>query len=152
MPEIQTVLRDILTKYESKQESLIPVLQDIQVQFNFLPEDCLKEVAERLGMPLNQVFAVATFYNAFSLKPKGKYIIQVCLGTACHVRRAPRIVEELERALDVKRGETTLDQKFTLETVNCLGACALGPVMTINNVYYGHLTPENIRDILQEYT
>ena len=151
MSEI-TAFHDILERYELRRESLIPVLQDVQAQYHYLPEEYLKEISVKLAIPLHEVFSVATFYNAFSLKPKGKYIIQVCMGTACHVRGAPRIVEEIERLLDVKRGDTTKDRKFTLDTVNCVGACALGPVMSVNGVYHGHLTPSKVESILKAYT
>ena len=151
MSEVKKTIDNILKKHELKPESLMPVLQDIQDKFHYLSEKCLKEVAKRLKLPLNRVFFVATFYNTFSLTPKGKYIIQVCMGTACHVRGAPAIVEEVERLLDIKRGETTKDKKFSLETVNCLGTCALGPVMLINGNYHGHLRRDKVESVVKEY-
>jgi NADH-quinone oxidoreductase subunit E len=144
-------LKKILDRYEAKGESLLALLQDLQQNYSYLPEEGLKAVAEKLQVPLNRVYSVATFYNAFSLKPKGKYVVQVCMGTACHVRGAPGIVEEAERVLGIKRGDTTDDGKFTLETVNCVGACALGPVMVVNGSYHGHLTRDKIGAILKEY-
>ena len=144
-------INEIIANYEPSPSCLIPVLQQIQKEFNYLPEEALDAVSEKLGVPLNQVFSVATFYNAFSLDPKGKFVIQVCMGTACHVRSAPKIVSELERLLDINKGETSPDNLFTLETVNCLGACALGPVMTINGKYFGHLEVNKIETILREY-
>jgi NADH-quinone oxidoreductase subunit E len=147
----KSVLNAVFKKYNPGPGSLIPVLQDIQDELNYLPEECLREAADRLDVSLKQVFSVATFYNAFSLLPKGKYVIQVCMGTACHVRGGLAIVEEVERILGIKRGETTKDKKFTLETVNCLGACALGPIMTINGTYHGHLKLNKIKKILKEY-
>ena len=144
-------LNNILEKYERSPKFLIPVLQEIQKEFNYLPEEAIDAVSDKLGVPLNQVFSVATFYNAFSLDPKGKFVIQVCMGTACHVRSAPKIVTELERLLNIKKGETSPDNLFTLETVNCLGACALGPVLTINGKYFGHLEVNKIETILREY-
>ncbi|HJO93513.1 MAG TPA: NAD(P)H-dependent oxidoreductase subunit E [Victivallales bacterium] len=144
-------LDDIFSKYRKSPESLIPILQEIQLENSFLSEFSLKETSARLEIPLIQVYAVATFYNAFSLKPKGKYNIQVCMGTACHVRGAEEIVEELENILNIKRGNTTDDCKFSIETVNCVGACALGPVIVINGNYHGHLTREMIEPILKEY-
>jgi NADH-quinone oxidoreductase E subunit len=152
--ETKKILEDVFQKYESydiRAESLMPILQDIQDALHYLPEDCIKEVAQKLGISLNRVYSMATFYNAFSLEPKGEYIIQVCMGTACHVRGAPGIVEELERILKIKRGKTTSDMKFSLETVNCLGACALGPVMVINGEYHGHLTPDKVKGIVDQY-
>ncbi len=143
---------DILNRYPAVGESLLAILQDVQEKFQYLPEGVLKQVAPHLNLPLNQVYAVATFYNAFSMVPKGKYVIQVCMGTACHVRGAPGIVEELERLLNIKRGETTPDKRFTLETVNCVGSCALGPVKVINGDYHGHLTRNKVEKILKQYT
>lgn len=149
--DIPARAREILVKYDRKGESLLAVLQEIQVTFSYIPEAVIKDVAAWLGLPVHQVYSVTTFYNAFSLKPKGKYVIQVCMGTACHVRGAPAIVEEAEALLGISRGETTKDGKFTLETVNCIGACALGPVMVINGDYHGHLTRSKIADILGKY-
>lgn len=144
-------LKGILKKYPAIGESLLAILQDVQLEYQFIPEMCLKEISKELALPLNQVYAVATFYNAFSLKPKGKNVIQVCMGTACHVRGATDIVDELERLLNIKCGNTTPDGKFTLETVNCVGACALGPVKVINGDYHGHLTRDKIENILKQY-
>ncbi len=133
-------LEEILSRYPPIGESLIGVLQEIQARFHYLSEANLKRVAEGLQIPLPRVLGVATFYNAFSLKPKGETVIQVCLGTACHVRGAPLIVEEIERLLGVRRGNTTPDGRFTLETVNCLGACALGPIVVVDGEYHGNMT------------
>jgi NADH-quinone oxidoreductase subunit E len=144
-------LDEIFEKYPVSPESLIAILQEIQEKFHYLSEDNIKAVADRLNVPLGLVFSVANFYNAFSLDPKGEYIIQVCMGTACHVRGAPRIVEEIERQLKIERGETTSDGKFSLDTVNCVGACALGPVLTINGEYHGHLNPSKVKKILKTY-
>jgi len=152
MTEMKELLRNILKKYPQDPGVLIPVLQDVQHVFHYLPEECLKDVSKTLQVPLYRVYSVATFYNVFSLEPKGKYIIQVCMGTACHVRGAPRIVEEIERILEIKNGNTTEDKMYTLETVNCLGVCALGPVMTINGIYHGHLVSNKVESILKEYT
>ena len=148
---MKIALDEIFERHELFSESLIAVLQDIQEHYHYLSEENIQEVAEKLHIPVSQAYSVATFYNAFSLKPKGEYIIQVCMGTACHVRGAPLIVEELERQLGIKRGDTTEDGKFSLETVNCVGACALGPVMTINGEYHGHLNPSKVKKILKAY-
>lgn len=148
---METPLDEIFGKYEGSLESLIAVLQDIQAHYRYLSEENIKEVAKRFNAPLSQIFSVAHFYSAFSLEEKGKYSIQVCMGTACHVRGAPRILEELERLLGIKRGETTKDKKFSIETVNCVGACALGPVMIVNGEYHGHLDPSKVEKILKTY-
>lgn len=130
---------------------LISLLEDIQVRYRYLPRQAMILVAERLGVPLSQIYSVATFYHAFSLKPRGKYLIRVCLGTACHVRGSERILRHLEKALQIRPGETTADQRFTLETVNCLGACALGPIMVVENEYFGQMSPAKVDSALLKY-
>ncbi len=130
---------------------LISVLEDIQERYNYLPETALREVAKVLSMPLRDVYGVATFYRAFRLQPRGRHEICVCLGTACHVRGGQRVLEKLERDLNIKAGETTKDKNFTLETVNCLGACALGPIVVIDGRYYGNVTPTKVSNFLKEY-
>lgn len=114
----------------------------------YLPEEAIKATARQLQLPLNRVFAVATFYNAFSLEPKGKHVVQVCMGTACHVRGAQRILEEVERRLSIKAGETTPDKLFSLQTVNCLGACALGPIIAIDGEFHGQMKTANVPKLL----
>ncbi len=141
----------IIADFPRTPESLIPVLQEIQQEFNYLSEDSIREVADGLSLPLHHVYSVATFYNVFSLKPKGRNIVRVCMGSACHVRGAARILEEVERLLGIKNGETSSDGNFSIETVNCLGACALGPIMVLNKEYNGHITPEKIEKILVEF-
>jgi len=141
---------EILDDFPSSPESLIPVLQEIQEEFHYLSEDSIKMVSEGLNLPLHHVYSVATFYNVFTLKPKGRNIVRVCMGSACHVRGAGRILEEIERVLELKNGETSEDGSFSLETVNCLGACALGPIMVINQNYSGHLTSDKVDSILEE--
>ena len=118
---------------------LVPILQDIQEKHNYLPEELLRILAEKLEIPLRDVYGVATFYRSFSLTPKGKHIITVCLGTACHVRGGARIVDTLSDELGIKSGETTKDLQFTLETVNCLGCCAIGPIVVVDGEYYGEM-------------
>lgn len=139
-------LNTIIDKYAGEKGVLISILQDIQSEYNYLPQDMLKQVAEKLEMPFSQVYGVATFYTAFSLKPRGRHLIRVCLGTACHVRGAQRVLETIERKLGIKAGETTEDFNFTLETVNCLGCCAMGPVVVVDNKY--HTTISNKVDTL----
>ncbi len=129
----------------------MPLLQDIMREYGYLPEGTLKRIAQELDIPLSRVYGLATFYRSFSLTPRGKHLISVCLGTACHVRGAPRIVEKLERDLRIKAGETTKNLKFTLETVNCLGACALGPLIVIDGKYYGRLNSTKMDKVLKEY-
>lgn len=138
-------------KYENNQEALIMILQDIQGEYKYLPEPALREVSTRLNVPLSQVYGVATFYKAFSLQPRGKHLIQVCCGTACHVKGAPLVVDRLERALGIKCGNTTKDKKFTLETVRCVGACALAPVVMVGEDTYGRLTQDAVEKVLKKY-
>jgi len=125
------------------------VLQDIQAKYGYLPEEELIETAETLDVPLIDVYGVATFYKSFSLTPRGRHQVKVCLGTACHVRGADRIVEEVERKLAIKPGETSEDGEFSLETVMCLGCCAIGPVVVIDGKYYGQVTPTKVESILR---
>ncbi len=129
----------------------MPLLQDIMREYGYLPEGTLKRIAQKLDIPLSRVYGLATFYKSFSLTPRGRHLISVCLGTACHVRGAPRIVEKIERDLGIKAGETTKDLKFTLETVNCLGACALGPLIVIDEKYYGRLNSTKMDKVLKDY-
>ena len=141
----------IVAKYSGNRAQLVAVLQDVQAEFNYLPKDALLRVSENMVIPISQVYQVATFFRAFSLKPRGKHTISACLGTACHVRGGVRVVEELERVMAITRGHTTKDMKFTLETVNCVGACALGPVIKIDETYYGQMTPDKVAGILAKY-
>jgi NADH-quinone oxidoreductase subunit E len=141
----------IIDKHGVAHQGLIPSLLDIQSEYHYLPREALQRVSERMALPLIQVYQVASFYKAFSLEPRGKHIITVCLGTACHVRGGVRLVEQIERLLDVKPGKTTRDQQFTLETVNCLGCCALGPVMVLDGKYYGSLSASKVERVLNKY-
>ncbi len=131
----------ILDRYDRNPAQLIPILQDVQRAVNYLPREALEGISEKLDIPLVRIYAVATFYKAFSLKPRGKHIIQVCMGTACHVRGGARILDKMVRDLGVGPGETTKDMNFTLETVNCLGACALGPIVVVDGEYHGQMNP-----------
>jgi NADH-quinone oxidoreductase subunit E len=135
-----TVIDGILDRHERIPSAIIAIMQDIQDEVNYLPEGALRYVAEQLDIPASKVFRLATFYRAFSLEPRGKYVINVCTGTACHVRGAIKIVDGLEREIGIQAGETDDKLEFTLETVNCLGACALGPVVVINDDYHGQVT------------
>jgi NADH-quinone oxidoreductase subunit E len=131
------VVDQILADHNYEPSALIGILMDIQAQQNYLPPEDLERVAQKLEVPLPQVYSVATFYRAFSLTPRGKHIVSVCVGTACHVRGAKRVTESLERKLKIKAGETNKDLSFTLETVNCLGSCALGPLVVVDGKYHG---------------
>ena len=141
----------IVESYGSKKRKLIAILQDVQREYGYLPRNALALVSEKLDIPEIEVFSVATFYRGFSIEPKGEHVISVCLGTACHVRRAPSILREIVRMLGIKPGQTTEDRKFTLETVNCLGACAIGPVVVIGDEYHGQMTITKIRELLGRY-
>ena len=143
-------VREILHQHKHDRGGLIAVLEEVQARYGHLPEAALRTVAEETGRPLVDVYGVATFYRFFTLKPRGKHLICACLGTACHVRGAPRIVEEFERHLGIRRGETTPDKQFTLETVNCLGACALGPVVVIDGRYFSKVRRSRVRQLLDD--
>lgn len=139
----------LLAQRQCKPENLIEVLQDIQGLYNFLPEEALWKVSEVFQVPVIEVFRVANFYKSFTLKPRGRHLITVCMGTACHVRGAPRFVDEVCGLLKIGPGETTEDNAFTLETVNCVGACALGPVLIMDGTYHGHMTSTKLRNLIQ---
>lgn len=141
----------IIDKYNADQRALISLLLDIQDQFYYLPQEALERVAEQVGVPAIQVYQVARFYKAFSLKPRGKHLLTVCVGTACHVRGGERLVDQLSRLLNVAPGDTTEDKLFTLQTVNCLGCCALGPVMVVDGTYYGKMSATKIDKVLNKY-
>jgi NADH-quinone oxidoreductase subunit E len=140
----------ILEKHNEDKGGLIAILEEIQAEYGYLPEEALRIVSDRTRRSLVDVYGVATFYRSLSLKPRGKHLVCACLGTACHVRGAPRIVEELEQQLGVDAGETTADNEFTLETVNCLGACALGPVVVIDGQYFSKVRKSAISKLLDE--
>lgn len=146
-----TKVEPIIEGYNCDQGMLISILQDIQAEYNYLPKETLIHVAEKLDIPLIQVYRVATFFKAFSLKPRGKHLINVCLGTACHVRNAVRVKEKIERELGIKAGDTTDDLNFTLETVNCLGACALGPIVVVDEEYHGQMNTVKVDKVLAKY-
>jgi NADH-quinone oxidoreductase E subunit len=142
----------IFEKYPAQDKSqLIPMLQDVQAIYGYLPELALQEIADFVGLPLSRVYGVATFYNQFRLAPLGENIIRVCRGTACHVKNSANILAAVESALKIKAGETTRDRKFTIEIVACIGACSIAPVMTVNDDYHGRLTVKDIPTILKKY-
>ncbi len=138
---------EIVDKYGGDRAALIQVLLDIQRENRWLPKDALKWVSQRLGVPLPQIYHISTFYKAFSLMPKGRHSVSVCLGTACQVRGAPRLIDKVIEALKIKAGETSADMRFSLDTVNCLGCCALGPVMVVDGEYYGKPSTKEIEQI-----
>jgi NADH:ubiquinone oxidoreductase subunit E len=140
---------EIIKTYGRSPDALIPVLQAVNVQYNHLPRNILKYVSQELEIPLSQTYHVATFYTSFSLKPRGKHLIKVCMGTACHVRGSPRVLDEIKRHLKIEPGETTDDGMFTLETVNCLGACALGPVVVVDDTYHP-VSSSKVEDFLKK--
>jgi len=143
-------MESLIDSYSDKKEELISLLQDVQAEFNYIPQDVMVRISQKLNIPLTQIFSVATFFRSFSLKPRGRHVLTICLGTACHVRGGQRLVSKVERDQKVKPGETTEDMKFTLETVNCLGCCALGPVAVIDGKYESKVTPDKLDNILKE--
>jgi len=141
----------IINKYQGEEGTLIQVLLDVQNEYNWLPEGALRRIGEQLGVAFSEVYRTASFYKALSLTPRGRHLIRMCMGTACHVRGGPRILDKIEQALKIKAGETTRDMRFTLERVNCLGCCALGPVMVIDGEAHGNLVPAKVEKILSKY-
>lgn len=142
-------LPEIIGRYPKAKESLIPILQDIQKEYQYLPCEALIKTAEELELPLSKIFSVSTFYNAFSLNPRGETIIKVCTGTACHIRGARLIQDQIETMLGIKAGETTADQKFTLEVVACVGACAMAPVVITNDQYHGSVKVNTVKKLVK---
>ncbi len=140
----------VVDKYGQKPWALISILQDIQEKAGYLPPDMLKRVAEKMDIPLTQIYGVATFYKSLSLKPQGRHIVTFCTGTACHVRGADRVLREVSDMLGVEPGQTTADGELTLRVANCLGACAIGPVMVVDGEYYGKMSASKAKKILIE--
>jgi NADH-quinone oxidoreductase subunit E len=141
----------IVEPYRGKKEMVIPVLQKVQEHFGYLPRSAMEQVSLRMRIPLSRLYGVATFYAQFKMKPRGRYIIRVCKGTACHIQGSPKIAEKIEETLGIQSGETTEDLRFTLEEVACIGACALAPVIMVNDDPHGRLTPDKIKGILDSY-
>ncbi len=140
----------IVDRYQEKRTALISILHDVQDRYRYLPEEALKMVASRLHMDINQIYGVATFYKSFTLVPQGKHSITLCLGTACHVRGGPKILRELKGLLHVEPGQTTADRQYSLNVVNCLGVCAIGPVMMVDGKFYGEMNPIRARRIIEK--
>lgn len=151
MTTAQQEIAKIIGKYQRRRGTLIPILQEVQEYLGYLPRWSLDYIAQQTGIRPAKVYGVVTFYTQFNLEPRGRYLIMICQGTACHVNGASRILEALEDELGIKEGETTADGNFTLETVACLGCCSLAPVITINGNTYGKLTPAKARKIISQY-
>jgi len=151
MHSYNSKIESLTKKHSSERKALLPILRDIQAEYNFLPQEALILVSEFLNIPLIDIVGVATFYRAFSLEPRGKHTVTVCLGTACHVRGGPKVLEEFERKLNIMTGHTTEDKEFTLETVNCFGCCAIGPVVVVDKDYYAEINIRKVDSILKKY-
>jgi NADH-quinone oxidoreductase subunit E len=143
-------VQEIIQRYSGDKSYLVPILQDVQREFNYLPKDAICAVSTGLNVSISRVYEVATFYKAFSLKPKGRYQLSLCMGTACHVRGSELIAGNIAGILGIKEGETTPDLEFSFETVGCLGACALGPVLVVNGEYNGHMNIAKSTRILKK--
>ena len=144
-------LKSIILEHKDKPWALVPLLQEIQEEFSYIPPESIEPIAEALGLFASEVQGVITFYAGFSLKPKGKYVLKVCRGTACHVKGGKSILRLMKQDLGLQEGETDADYQFTFETTACLGACALAPTMMVNKTYFGKLTPPKLNSILSEY-
>lgn len=142
---------ELLIKYPQEKRFTLSILQDIQNKYGFIPRETMHYIAEYLNIPVSDIYSMATFYKALSLKPKGIHVIKVCNGTACHIRGSNILIDEIKELLNIKPGETTDDGLFSMDIVNCLGACALAPVMVIDSKYYGAMTKEKIKVVLDEY-
>jgi len=142
---------NVIEQYGAKESALLAILQDVQAEEKYLPKDALEYVSQKMGIPLAQVFRLATFYNALSLKPRGRHKVDVCLGTACHVRGGEKILDKMERDLGIGVGETTKDKRFTLESVHCVGCCSLGPVAVIDGEVFGRLAQDKVPALLKEF-
>jgi len=139
----------IVDTYNADEGSLIQILLDVQRQYNWLPPEAMRRVSDRLDMPITQVYRVASFYKVLSITPRGKHIVKACLGTACHVRGGTKVMKKIGRTLGIATGEVTDDMQFSLEVVNCLGCCALGPMITIDDEYHGKMTPEKATEVIK---
>ncbi|ADJ25934.1 NADH dehydrogenase (ubiquinone) 24 kDa subunit [Dehalogenimonas lykanthroporepellens BL-DC-9] len=147
---IYNIVDEVVVKHNGDPSMLVAMLQDVQAQLYFLPRESIVRIAEKLDIPLTRVYSVATFFRAFSLKPRGKHNLKVCMGTACHVRGAEKVLDKIETELCVCAGETTKDMKYTIETANCVGACALGPVVVVDNEFVGQMTTDKVKTILEK--
>jgi NADH:ubiquinone oxidoreductase subunit E len=150
--EDMEIMNNIIKEFELSERSLVPILQKTNDTYNYLPESVLKYVADQLNMPLGAVYRIATFYNAFSLEPRGKHLITICLGTACHVKGAERVTQAFESELGIPRGNTTQDMMFSLESVRCIGCCGLAPVLKVGEDIHGHMAKNKVSDLLKSYS
>ncbi|MBP6915000.1 MAG: NADH-quinone oxidoreductase subunit NuoE [Smithellaceae bacterium] len=150
-PEQISQLNKIIEKHKGKPGGLIPVLEEAQVVLEYLPVSVQKKIAKELNLPLSRVYGVVTFYSFFTMTPRGKHTVRVCLGTACYVRGGKAIAETLQKEFGIAEGETTADRMFTLESVRCLGACGLGPVVVVDDDVHGRVKPSKVREILNQY-
>jgi len=148
---VEAKTKEIVKKHGGDKSSLIGILQDIQNEYNYLPKEALQAVSQQMQIPTSRIYEVATFYNSFSLRPRGQYLVEVCAGTACHVQGAFNLMDRLKRDLGVECGETTKDNVFTLEEVRCLGCCSLAPVVRIGGNIHPYLTQDEIPKILRNY-
>ena len=149
--QLKTKIDKVVKKYNNDSSMLVSILQDTQTEIGYLPKEALIDLHIILDVPLSQVYSVATFFKAFSLIPRGRHQISVCTGTACHVRGSESILETFERELNIKAGESDKELDFTLETVNCVGACALGPIVIIDGKYHGEMRNESVKPLIDEY-
>jgi len=147
----QEKIDQLIDKYAGEEGVLIQLLLDVQRELNWVPKEVVQRISDRLQVPLSQIYRVASFYKSMSLKPRGRHLVNVCLGTACQVRGGPRLMDRVREILGINPGETTPDTKFTLERVNCLGCCALGPVMVVDGEYHGKIMPAKAEEILKSY-
>ena len=150
MLDVETI-DSILAKYPQPKGNLIAILHEVQNHYRYLPEEELRYISKRTGIPITQIYSIVNFYNRFSLKPKGKHVICVCLGTACHVKGAEKIINEIKMKLNIDVGETTDDMKYTLEEVRCIGACSLAPAVVVDETTFGKVTPKEMASILSKY-
>ena len=148
--KIKEEMKEILEKYKVDKENLIPILNDVQVKYGYIPKLAQLEISNYLRIPMAEIFGVITFYSRFTLEPKGKYNISVCLGTACFVKGSQAILDRLKDRLKIEEGKTTEDGKFSIDTTRCVGACGIAPVFTVNNEVYGHATVKKLDEVINE--
>ena len=149
--KLKQEVKEILEQYTTAKDNLVPILNDVQVKYGYIPQIAQSEISEYLNIPMAEIYGVITFYSRFTLKPKGKYAISVCLGTACFVKGSEKVLDKAKEILKIDVGETTEDGKFSLEATRCIGACGLAPVFTVNEEVYGKATPELIEKVIEEY-
>ncbi|MEA2102883.1 MAG: NAD(P)H-dependent oxidoreductase subunit E [Thermodesulfobacteriota bacterium] len=144
-------INEVISRYDRSEEFILAILQDFQKEFHYVPQEGMERLSEIIHVPQSRIYAMSTFYNALSLEPKGRHTIKVCTGTACHLKGAVDILETVERELDVKRNSTTEDKRFSVDCVNCVGACAMAPVIVVDDDYHGHMSSSRIMDVLKKY-